>query len=93
MYIELKEQEDLFKVEAVYQNKKIDKLQEKFHRKEDYKDLTMISGEFLERIEGLFYGSEYRLIIYSEHFEVGYVLMLATPVNMPKLYIMIFYTN
>lgn len=83
MYIELKEQEDLFKVEVVYQNKKIDKLQEKFHRKEDYKDLTMISGEFLERIEGLFYGSEYRLIIYSEHFEVGYVLMLATPVNMP----------
>ena len=41
MYIELKEQEDLFKVEVVYQNKKIDKLQEKFHRKEDYKDLTM----------------------------------------------------
>ena len=30
MYIELKEQEDLFKVEVVYQNKKIDKLQEKF---------------------------------------------------------------
>lgn len=43
MYIELKEQEDLFKVEVVYQNKKIDKLQEKFHRKEDYKDLMMIS--------------------------------------------------
>lgn len=83
MYIELKEQEDLFKVEVVYQNKKIDKLQEKFHRKEDYKDLTMISGEFLERIEGLFYGSEYRLIIYSQHFETGYVLMLATPIKMP----------
>lgn len=29
MYIELKKQEDLFKVEVVYQNKKIDKLQEK----------------------------------------------------------------
>lgn len=83
MYIELKEQEDLFKIEVVYQNKKIDKLQEKFHRKEDYKDLTMISGEFCERIEGLFYGSEYRLIIYSQHFETGYVLMLATPVKMP----------
>lgn len=83
MYIELKGQEDLFKVEVVYQNKKIDKLQEKFHRKEDYKDLTMISGEFLERIEGLFYGSEYRLIIYSQHFETGYVLMLATPIKMP----------
>lgn len=83
MYIELKEQEDLFKIEVVYQNKKIDKLQEKFHRKEDYKDLTMISGEFRERIEGLFYGSEYRLIIYSQHFETGYVLMLATPAKMP----------
>lgn len=82
MYIKLKEQEDLFKVEVVYQNKKIEKLQEKFHRKEDYKDLTIISGEFRERIEGLFYGSEYRLIIYSEHFETGYALMLATPAEM-----------
>lgn len=82
MYIKLQEQEDLFKIEVVYQNKKIEKLQEKFHRKEDYKDLTIISGEFRERIEGLFYGSEYRLIIYSEHFEIGYALMLATPAEM-----------
>lgn len=35
MYIELKEQEDLFKVEVVYQNKKIDKLQEKLRMEQE----------------------------------------------------------
>lgn len=35
MYIELKEQEDLFKVEVVYQNKKNDKLQEKLRMEQE----------------------------------------------------------
>lgn len=82
MYIKLQENEDLFKTEVVYQNKNIEKLQENFYHNRNYKDLQQIHGTFLERIEGIYYGSEYRLIIYSNKFEVGYVLMLATPAEM-----------
>lgn len=41
MYIEIKDKNDLFKTEVVYQNNKIEELQRAFFRAENYKTLQM----------------------------------------------------
>lgn len=79
MYIELKDKNDLFKTEVVYQNNKIEELQRAYFRIENYKTLQMINREYRNDWGEDRYCAEYRLIIYSEKARKGFVLMLWEP--------------
>lgn len=79
MYIEIKDKNDLFKTEVVYQNNKIEELQKAFFRVENYKSLQMITRQYRNDWGEDRYCAEYRLIIYSEKAHKGFVLMLWEP--------------
>lgn len=79
MYIEIKNKNDLFKAEVVYQNSKITELQSAFFHGEDYKTLQVIYREYRDDWGDYHYCCEHRLIIYSEKVRKGFVLMPWAP--------------
>lgn len=74
MFFKIKNQDDLFKVEIVYQNSNFTDLQRAIYRAENYKHLSTINRLYWDSI-----GYEHRLIVYSKNLHTGYVLMFCKP--------------